>query len=79
MFPKGNSENLSTLANLLQIASFLLLVNEASNDKLLHELQNQNEKYLDRAIAQNELIIAQNEEIIERLERIENVRFTKSK
>jgi hypothetical protein len=58
------------LANLLQIASFILLMNEASNDKLLQELQNQDENYLDKAIKQNELIIAQNKQIIERLERI---------
>ena len=61
--------NLDILANLLQIASFLLLTNEASNNKLLEELQNQNKTYLDKAISQNELIIAQNKEIIERLER----------
>ena len=67
MFVKNGSENLNTLANLLQIASFILLMNEASNDKLLHELQNQNEKYLDKAIAQNEVIIAQNKEILERI------------
>lgn len=70
MFSNSNSDNLSTLANLLQIASFVLLMNEASNDKLLQELQNQDENYLDKAIKQNELIIAQNKEIIERLERI---------
>lgn len=79
MFPKGNQESLATLANLLQIASFLLLVNEASNNKLLDELRNQDETYLDTALKQNEIIIAQNKEIIERLERIENVRFTESK
>ena len=70
MFIKSSSDNLSTLANLLQIASFILLMNEASNDKLLQELQNQDENYLDKAIKQNELIIAQNKQIIERLERI---------
>ena len=67
MFPKNGLENLDVLANLLQIASFLLLTNEASNNKLLEELQNQNKTYLDKAIKQNEMIIAQNEEIIERL------------
>jgi len=72
-------ENLGTLANLLQIASFILLMNEASNDKLLNELQYQDENFLDKAIKQNETIIAQNKEIIERLERIENVRFTEGK
>jgi len=70
MFAKNNYENLSTLANLLQIASFILLINEASNDKLLEELRNQDETYLDTALKQNEIIIQQNKEIIERLERI---------
>ena len=79
MFPKNGLENLDVLANLLQIASFLLLTNEASNNKLLEELQNQNKTYLDKAIKQNEIIIAQNKEIIERLERIENVRFEESR
>lgn len=67
MFSKNNSENLSTLANLLQIASFLLLINETSNDKLLEELHDQDERYLEKALKQNE-------EIIARLERIENAR-----
>lgn len=67
MFSKNNLENLDILANLLQIASFLLLTNEASNNKLLEELQNQNKTYLDKAIKQNELIIAQNKEILERM------------
>ena len=70
MFSKNSSENLGTLANLLQIASFLLLINETSNNKILQELQDQDEKYLAKAIKQNEMIIAQNQEIIERLERI---------
>lgn len=70
MFFKGNSENLNTLANLLQVASFILLMNEASNDKLLKELQNQDELYLDKIIEQNEIIISQNEEIIKKLERL---------
>jgi len=72
----SNSDSLSTLANILQVASFLLLTNEASNNKLLEELQNQDKTYLDKAIKQNEIIIKQNEEIIERLN--QNVRYTKS-
>ena len=67
----SNSESLNTLANILQIASFLLLTNEASNNKILEELQHQNKEYLEKAIEQNE-------QIIERLERIKNVRFTES-
>ena len=75
MFLKGDSENLNTLANILQVASFLLLINEASNNKILEELQHQNKEYLGKAIEQNIVIIKQNEEIIERLK---NVRFTES-
>ena len=70
MFSKSNSENLNTIANILQVASFLLLTNEASNNKILEELQHQNKTYLEKAIKQNEIIIAQNKEIIEKLERI---------
>lgn len=69
MFSKSNSDNLSTLANLLQIASFLLLINEASNNNLLDELQNQDKNYLEKIVKQNEQII----------ERLKNVRFTESK
>ena len=67
MFSKNNYDNLSTLANLLQIASFILLMNEASNDKLLEELQHQDKTYLDTALKQNEIIIKQNKEILERI------------
>lgn len=70
MFFKGNSESLDTLADLLQIASFILLINEASNNKLLDELQYQDKTFLSKAIEQNEIIIAQNKQIIEQLERI---------
>lgn len=59
----NNSNNLNILANILQVASFILLTNEASNDKLLQELQYQDENYLKK-------IIEQNKKIIERLERI---------
>lgn len=72
MFPKCNPENLETLANVLQIASFILISSEASNNRILRELQHQNETYLETAIKQNETIIAQNEQIINQLERINN-------
>lgn len=58
----NNSESLNTLANILQVASFILITNEASNDKLMDELQHQNKAYL-------ETIIKQNAEIIERIKK----------
>lgn len=52
--------NLNTVANLLQIATFLMTLTESSNDKLMQELQHQNKDYL-------EIIIKQNNEILEKL------------
>lgn len=60
-----NLDNLGILANLLQVATFLMTLSESSNDRLMQELQHQNKDYL--------------EKIIEKLERIENVRLTESK
>ena len=56
-------ENLSTLANLLQVATFLMTLTESSNDRLMKELQHQNKDFLEKIVEQNNLII-------EKLERI---------
>ena len=65
-------ENLNTFANLVQIASYQELLVQASNDDLFEELQKQNTVYLEQ-------ILNNQKTIIELLERIINVRFTKSK
>jgi TolA-binding protein len=64
-------ENLNTFANLIQIASYQELLEQASNDDLFEELQNQNTKYLEQ-------ILKNQTEILRRLERLENERFGKS-
>lgn len=60
-------ENLNTFANLVQIASYQEIMQQANNDDLMRELYHQNKEYL-------EIILNNQAEIIKRLERLENVR-----
>ena len=64
-------ENLNTFANLVQIASYQELLEQANNDDLMEELQHQNKAYLEE-------ILNMQKEILTRLERLENVRFSRS-
>jgi hypothetical protein len=64
-------ENLNTFANLVQIASYQELLVQANNDDLMEELQHQNKAYLEE-------ILNMQKEILTRLERLENVRFSRS-
>ena len=65
-------ENLNTFANLVQIASYREILEQANNNDIMHELNKQNERYL-KQILQNQA------EILKRMERIEqNVRLAKS-
>lgn len=58
-------ENLNTFANLVQIASYRELLEQANNDDLMEELQHQNKAYLEQ-------ILNMQKEILTRLERLEN-------
>lgn len=51
-------DQLALIANILQVANFFQNMQQTSNDKILQELQKQNKVYL--------------EDILSRLERIEN-------
>jgi hypothetical protein len=64
-------ENLNTFANLVQIASYQELLEQANNDDLMEELQHQNKAYLEQ-------ILSMQKEILTKLERLENVRFSRS-
>jgi hypothetical protein len=64
-------ENLNTFANLVQLASYQELLVQANNDDLMEELQHQNKAYLEQ-------ILNMQKEILTRLERLENVRFSRS-
>ena len=57
-------ENLNTFANLVQIASYQELLEQANNDDIMTELQHQNNAYLEQ-------ILKNQAEIISRLERLE--------
>lgn len=56
----NNEENISDynlLLGLLQVYDLFLNLNQVSNDTILKELQNQDKKYLEKIIKQNEEII----------------------
>ena len=56
----GKEENISDynlLLGLLQVYDLFLNLNQVSNDTILKELQNQDKKYLEKIIKQNEEII----------------------
>lgn len=55
-----NLQNLNTLANVIQLLSYQELMEQATADDIMQELQHQNKEYL-------ETIIKQNKEILERL------------
>ena len=60
-----NLQNLNTLANVIQLLSYEELLEQATTDDILKELQHQNKEYL-------EIIIKQNQEILERLKNGKN-------
>ena len=62
-------ENLNTLANLVQIASYEEILHQADNNDIMQELDRQNQHYLEQ-------ILKNQAEIISRLERLENERKT---
>lgn len=65
-------DGLNFYANLLQVASYQELLAQANNNDILRELNHQNKEYLEK-------ILENQKEIIERLERLENVRSRESR
>lgn len=63
-----NSEFFNGLANASQIYDIALNLKQVSNDELMKELQTQDDLYFKKCIDQNEKIISQNKEIIEKLD-----------
>jgi hypothetical protein len=63
--------NLNTFANLIQILSYQELLEQATADDVLQELQHQNKAYLEQ-------ILNMQKEILTRLERLENERTIKT-
>jgi hypothetical protein len=57
--------NLDTFANFIQILSYQELLEQATADDILQELQHQNKAYLEQ-------ILNMQKEILTRLERLEN-------
>ena len=63
--------NLDTFANFIQILSYQELLEQATADDVLQELQHQNKAYLEQ-------IVNMQKEILTRLERLENERTIKT-
>ena len=57
----------SGVANASQIYDLALNLKQVSNDELMKELELQDKLYLTKCIEQNEYIIQQNQEIIDKL------------
>ena len=60
-----NQEQLALLANVVQIFNYIENAQQTSNDRIMVELQRQNKVYL-------ETLVRQNNEITERLQKLEN-------
>lgn len=58
------NNKLDMLSDILQLANFAMLVEDANNNDLLKYLQHQDNDLLSMIIKQNEEIIKQNEEIL---------------
>lgn len=63
--------NLDTFANFIQILSYQELLQQATADDVLQELQHQNKAYLEQ-------ILNMQKEILTKLERLENERTIKT-
>lgn len=50
-------ENLDLLSDILQVVNFYLLMKDASNNKIMEELQRQDKIYLDKILKNQELIM----------------------
>lgn len=64
MLNYGGLDGLNYYANILQIASYQELLNQADNDDIMTELDRQNKEFLEQ-------ILKNQAEILKRLERLE--------
>lgn len=60
------NNNLNVVANASQLVSLFLLLRDASNNELMKKLNDQDEKYLKKAIEQNEEIIKLLKELLQK-------------
>lgn len=60
----NSMDALNIFSSYLGILNYNMNLQQSTNDDIIKELKMQDNTYLKRAVEQNELIIAQNEEII---------------
>lgn len=66
MLNEIQNNNLNVVANASQLVSLFLLLRDASNNELMKKLNEQDEKYLKKAIEQNEEIIKLLKELLQK-------------
>ena len=69
MLNLGGLDGLNAYANILQIASYQELLNQANNDDIMTELQHQNKAYLEQILNNQKTIIGLLEDINARFKR----------
>ena len=57
------------ISDILQIANYEMLLKDATNNQIMNYLQHQDVDLLSTIISQNEIIIAQNEELLNLLKK----------
>lgn len=62
-------EIMDRLSDILQIANYEMLLKDASNNEIMEYLQHQDSDLLTKIISQNEIIIAQNKELLDLLKK----------
>ena len=62
-------EMMDRISDILQIANYEMLLKDASNNEIMNYLQHQDVDLLSTIISQNEIIIAQNEELLNLLKK----------
>lgn len=62
-----NPSRYDLMVGFLQIFDLVLNMSQTSNDTILNELQHQNSDYLEKIVAQNEKILQNQTEILNRL------------
>lgn len=66
-------ERLSILANIMQVGSFVMNVEQLSNDDLMKELKVQTDGYLKVLMKREEEIVSKLDEVLERLDKLEKI------
>ena len=72
-----NDAGLSRIANVLQIGSFLMNMEQIQNEDIIDALDYQNSNYLEAIVDKQQTILEKLENIEKRLDKLENMWYNK--